>query len=223
MLAGLGRGLTNRQLAAELFVSEKTVKTHVSNLLAKLRLTDRTQAALFAVRAGVADRGRDDFSPLSRLLAAAAAACLAAATAVYLAALGTSALAAVGGDLPAERPDGPRPGVENALFDARRAGAARRAVDRHRDPWPRVSVWSLVAAIAAVMAVALAHGPCHDSPSAPEAVSACRSMTDRGAQAGRRPGVPDSTPDAPPWPPRPNVFPSGHTTHRGGDRRGVPC
>jgi DNA-binding NarL/FixJ family response regulator len=55
VLAGLGRGLTNRQLAAELFVSEKTVKTHVSNLLAKLRLTDRTQAALFAVRAGVAD------------------------------------------------------------------------------------------------------------------------------------------------------------------------
>jgi DNA-binding NarL/FixJ family response regulator len=55
VLAGLGRGLSNRQLAAELFVSEKTVKTHVSSLLAKLRLTDRTQAALFAVRAGVAD------------------------------------------------------------------------------------------------------------------------------------------------------------------------
>jgi DNA-binding NarL/FixJ family response regulator len=55
VLAGLGRGLSNRQLAAELYVSEKTVKTHVSSLLAKLRLTDRTQAALFAVRAGVAD------------------------------------------------------------------------------------------------------------------------------------------------------------------------
>ena len=55
VLAGLGRGLTNRQLAAELFVSEKTVKTHVSSLLAKLRLADRTQAALFAVRAGVVD------------------------------------------------------------------------------------------------------------------------------------------------------------------------
>jgi DNA-binding NarL/FixJ family response regulator len=58
VLAGLGRGLSNRQLAAELFVSEKTVKTHVSNLLAKLRLTDRTQAALFAVRAGVVDPRR---------------------------------------------------------------------------------------------------------------------------------------------------------------------
>jgi DNA-binding NarL/FixJ family response regulator len=55
VLAGLGRGLSNRQLAAELFVSEKTVKTHVSSLLGKLRLTDRTQAALFAVRAGIAD------------------------------------------------------------------------------------------------------------------------------------------------------------------------
>jgi DNA-binding NarL/FixJ family response regulator len=35
-------------------VSEKTVKTHVSNILAKLRLADRTQAALFAVRHGLA-------------------------------------------------------------------------------------------------------------------------------------------------------------------------
>ncbi len=58
VLAGLGRGLTNRQLAAELFVSDKTVKTHVSNVLAKLRLPDRTQAALFAVRVGIADPRR---------------------------------------------------------------------------------------------------------------------------------------------------------------------
>ena len=55
VLAGLGRGLSNRQPAAELYVSEKTVKTHVSNVLAKLRLGDRTQAALFAVRVGLAD------------------------------------------------------------------------------------------------------------------------------------------------------------------------
>ena len=55
VLAGLGRGLSNRQLAAELYVSEKTVKTHVSNVLAKLRLSDRTQAALFAVRVGLVD------------------------------------------------------------------------------------------------------------------------------------------------------------------------
>jgi DNA-binding NarL/FixJ family response regulator len=55
VLAGLGRGLSNRELAAELFVSEKTVKTHVSSVLAKLRLNDRTQAALFAVRVGLVD------------------------------------------------------------------------------------------------------------------------------------------------------------------------
>jgi DNA-binding NarL/FixJ family response regulator len=58
VLAGLGRGLTNRQLAAELYVSEKTVKTHVSSVLAKLRVPDRTRAALFAVRVGLVDPRR---------------------------------------------------------------------------------------------------------------------------------------------------------------------
>jgi DNA-binding NarL/FixJ family response regulator len=55
VLALLGDGLSNRELAAALFVSEKTIKTHVSSILAKLHLADRTQAALFAVRAGLAD------------------------------------------------------------------------------------------------------------------------------------------------------------------------
>lgn len=55
VLAGLGRGLTNKQLADELVVSEKTVKTHVSRVLMKLGLTDRTQAALYAVKVGLAD------------------------------------------------------------------------------------------------------------------------------------------------------------------------
>ncbi|HET6774066.1 MAG TPA: response regulator transcription factor [Acidimicrobiales bacterium] len=58
VLVGLGRGLTNRELAAELFVSEKTVKTHVSSVLAKLRVPDRTRAALFAVRVGLVDPRR---------------------------------------------------------------------------------------------------------------------------------------------------------------------
>ena len=53
VLALLGEGLSNRQLADRLFVAEKTVKTHVSAVLAKLGLADRTQAALFAVRHGV--------------------------------------------------------------------------------------------------------------------------------------------------------------------------
>jgi NarL family two-component system response regulator LiaR len=46
----LARGLSNKAIALELHVSEKTVKTHVSNILAKLHLADRTQAALYAVR-----------------------------------------------------------------------------------------------------------------------------------------------------------------------------
>jgi DNA-binding NarL/FixJ family response regulator len=55
VLVGLGHGLSNRDLAAELYVSEKTVKTHVSNVLSKLRVNDRTQAALYAVRVGLVD------------------------------------------------------------------------------------------------------------------------------------------------------------------------
>ena len=50
----IARGLPNKQIAHELVVSEKTVKTHVSNILAKLHLADRTQAALYAVREGLA-------------------------------------------------------------------------------------------------------------------------------------------------------------------------
>ncbi|MGH3102557.1 MAG: response regulator, partial [Gaiellaceae bacterium] len=49
----IARGLANKAIARELEVSEKTVKTHVSNILGKLGLTDRTQAALYAVREGI--------------------------------------------------------------------------------------------------------------------------------------------------------------------------
>ena len=55
VLSLLGLGLSNRELAERLFVAEKTVKTHVSAILAKLQLTDRTQAALYAVHHNLVD------------------------------------------------------------------------------------------------------------------------------------------------------------------------
>ena len=53
VLTLLSRGMTNKRIAGELGVSEKTVKTHVGRILSKLGVTDRTQAALYAVRAGL--------------------------------------------------------------------------------------------------------------------------------------------------------------------------
>jgi DNA-binding NarL/FixJ family response regulator len=50
VLAELAQGRSNREIARALHVSEKTVKAHVSSVLAKLGVQDRTQAALFAVR-----------------------------------------------------------------------------------------------------------------------------------------------------------------------------
>ena len=50
----IARGRANKAIALELGVSEKTVKSHVSNIFGKLGLTDRTQAALYAVRHGIA-------------------------------------------------------------------------------------------------------------------------------------------------------------------------
>jgi DNA-binding NarL/FixJ family response regulator len=51
----VARGLSNRGIARELALSEKTVKTHVSAILGKLAVADRTQAALYAVRHGLAE------------------------------------------------------------------------------------------------------------------------------------------------------------------------
>lgn len=50
----VARGLTNQEIAQKLFVSERTVRTHVSNILGKLHLANRTQAALYALREGLA-------------------------------------------------------------------------------------------------------------------------------------------------------------------------
>jgi DNA-binding NarL/FixJ family response regulator len=56
VLREIASGKSNKEIASSLFITEKTVKTHVSSILAKLELADRTQAALYAVRNGVFDK-----------------------------------------------------------------------------------------------------------------------------------------------------------------------
>jgi NarL family two-component system response regulator LiaR len=51
----VAQGLTNQEIAARLVRSEWTIRTHVRNILGKLHLANRTQAALFALREGLAE------------------------------------------------------------------------------------------------------------------------------------------------------------------------
>jgi DNA-binding NarL/FixJ family response regulator len=53
VLKEITNGKSNKEIASTLYITEKTVKTHVSNILSKLDLQDRTQAALFAIRNGL--------------------------------------------------------------------------------------------------------------------------------------------------------------------------
>lgn len=55
VLAMIGQGLTNTQIAHRLAIQDSTVKTHVQRVLAKLRVTSRVQAALLAARSGLGD------------------------------------------------------------------------------------------------------------------------------------------------------------------------
>jgi NarL family two-component system response regulator LiaR len=50
----IAQGMSNKEIAAKIFVAEWTVRSHVSNILGKLHLASRTQAALYALRAGLA-------------------------------------------------------------------------------------------------------------------------------------------------------------------------
>ena len=56
ILVLVAAGMSNKEIASELVISERTARTHVSNVLGKLNLTSRTQAALVAVREGLVER-----------------------------------------------------------------------------------------------------------------------------------------------------------------------
>jgi NarL family two-component system response regulator LiaR len=55
----VAQGLSNQEIAERLVISERTVGNHIGNILGKLHLANRTQAALFALREGLADLGQE--------------------------------------------------------------------------------------------------------------------------------------------------------------------
>ena len=69
----VAKGISNQEIARRLVISEATVRTHIDNVLNKLHLANRVQAALYALRKGVStlDQGRDTGRIMSFCLAMA--------------------------------------------------------------------------------------------------------------------------------------------------------
>ena len=63
VIKALARGMSDRQIARSLGISEKTVRNHTSNIYRKLHIFDRTQAVIYAVREGVIDVGDLEYRP----------------------------------------------------------------------------------------------------------------------------------------------------------------
>ncbi len=59
VLQYLGKGLSNKAIAEILIISEKTIKTHVSNIFSKLQVNSRTEAVVYAIRYGLIEQGGD--------------------------------------------------------------------------------------------------------------------------------------------------------------------
>jgi DNA-binding NarL/FixJ family response regulator len=59
VLGALARGLRNEEIAKELVITEKTVKSHLSSIFSKLGVEDRSQAILYAIKKGLVEIGPD--------------------------------------------------------------------------------------------------------------------------------------------------------------------